>query len=150
MHTLIEPKDDHAKRIREVFATRCEVDKWDGNARACVVSTKSLKDKKGCKAKLSPEQREALDRDLDEADRVARASKLPAACDRYKALIDKLMSCDKLPQQSRDALKQGFDAMSASWKNMEDMPPEARKSMEDACTAGSDALQQAVAAVCGW
>jgi hypothetical protein len=150
MHTLIEPKDDHAKRIREIFATRCEVDKWDGSARACIVSTTSLKDKKGCKAKLSKEQRESLERDLDEADRVARASKLPAPCERYRQLIEKLASCDKMPQQSRDALKQGFDAMNQTWKEMGDMPPEARKAMEEACTQGADALQQAASAMCGW
>ena len=148
--TLIEPRDDHARKIRDIFQLRCERDVWGGDVRACIVSTASLKDPKNCKARLTPAQRAVLDRELAEADRVARAGRIPAHCERYRELIEKLMTCDKLPQASREALKQGYDAMSEGWKNMQDMPDEARRAMDDGCRMGADALMQAVGAMCGW
>jgi len=149
MLDLVEPKDAHARKIRDIFHLRCEQDAWSPDARACVVSTTSLKDPKGCKAKLALPQREALERDLAEAERVARDAKL-TSCERYKQRIEQLMMCDKLPQATRDALKQGHDAMSQSWGQMKDLPEEARKAMEDGCKLGTDALEQAVKDRCGW
>lgn len=75
---------------------------------------------------------------------------LPAECNDYKAMIEKLASCDKLPQQSRDALKQGYDTMAASWKDVGAMPEEAKKAMGDACKQGAEALKTAASAACGW
>ncbi len=75
---------------------------------------------------------------------------LPAECNDYKAMIEKLASCDKMPQQSRDALKQGYDAMSQGWANIGSMPAEAKKAMADGCKQGTDALKQAAGAMCGW
>ena len=75
---------------------------------------------------------------------------LPAECNDYKAMIEKLASCDKMPQQSRDALKQGYDAMSQGWANVGSMPAEAKKAMADGCKQGTDALKQAAGAMCGW
>src|SRR5689334_14577993 len=73
----------------------------------------------------------------------APAGDLPAECNDYKAMIEKLASCDKMPQQSRDALKQGYDAMSQGWANVGSMPAEAKKAMADGCKQGTDALKQA-------
>ncbi len=64
----------------------------------------------------------------------------PAECLTYIAIIDSLMSCDKLPQEARDALKQGADAMRDGMTNA---PPEAIAAMRDGCKAGTDAMQQA-------
>jgi hypothetical protein len=75
---------------------------------------------------------------------------LPAECNDYKAMIEKLASCEKMPQQSRDALKQGYDAMSQGWANVGAMPAEAKKAMADGCKQGTDALKQAAGAMCGW
>jgi hypothetical protein len=75
---------------------------------------------------------------------------LPASCGEYKAMIEKLASCDKMPQQARDALKQSYDTMSASWANAATLPPEAKDGMDKSCKAGADALKQAAAATCGW
>ena len=80
----------------------------------------------------------------------AASGDLPAECGDYKAMIEKLASCDKMPQQSRDALKQGYDAMSQGWANVGAMPPEAKKAMADGCKQGTDALKQAAGAMCGW
>jgi hypothetical protein len=148
MLDLVTPPEQ-AKRVRDVFLRRCEVDAWPGDVRACIVSTTSLKDPKGCKSGLVIAHREALERDLDEAERAARVSTL-GECERYKQRIEKLMTCDKLPQQSRDALKQGFEAMEQGWATMKDMPEEAQKAMQDGCKQGADAIEQAVGALCGW
>ena len=146
---LVEPQDDHARKIRDIFLVHCELDAWPGDVRACIVSTTSLKDPKGCKSLLVIAHREALERDLAAADRAARTATL-TECDKYKQRIELLMACDKLPQQSRDALEQGFEAMNQAWANMKDMPEEAQKAMQDGCKAGTDALEQAVAGICGW
>ena len=150
MLTLLEKQDDHARKIREIFQVRCERDAWAADVRACIVSTTSLKDPKQCKSKLTPAQREVLDRDLAEADRVARAGKLPEHCEAYRAAIAKLIDCDKMPQQSRDALAQAFAAMEETWKNVGEMPEEAQRAMNEGCKAGVDALTQAAGAMCGW
>jgi hypothetical protein len=80
----------------------------------------------------------------------AAGGDLPAECNEYKTMIEKLASCEKMPQQSRDALKQGYDAMSQSWANVGAMPPEAKKAMADGCKQATDALKQAASAMCGW
>jgi hypothetical protein len=86
----------------------------------------------------------------DPAAPAAAAGDLPAECNDYKAMIDKLATCDKLPQQSRDALKQGYDAMSASWANAATMPAEAKKAMGDSCKQAAEALKTAAGTTCGW
>ncbi len=149
MLDLVEPKDQHARKIRDIFQRRCEVDAWPGDVRTCIVSTTSLQDPKGCKSRLVIVQREALERDLAAADRAARAPTLPE-CERYKQRIEQLMACDRLPQQSRDALKQGYDAMTAGWAQMKDMSEEEQKALHGGCKAGADAIEQAVKDLCGW
>ena len=75
---------------------------------------------------------------------------IPAECNDYKAAMEKLAACDKMPQASKDALKQGYDAMSKGWANAGSLPPEAKKGMADACKQGADALMQSGKALCGW
>jgi hypothetical protein len=77
----------------------------------------------------------------------AAAGALPAECNEYKAAIDKLASCDKMPQQARDALKQAYDQASAGWANL---PAEAKANLATACKAGADAVTQSAKQVCGW
>lgn len=72
---------------------------------------------------------------------------LPAECNDYKAAIEKLASCDKMPQQARDALKNAFDQASAGWASM---PAEAKANLATACKAGTDAVMQSAKATCGW
>lgn len=147
---LLEPNDDHAKRVREIFTMRCEHDAWNVDTRSCVLATTSLKDPKHCKAKLSVDQRASLERDLDEADRGVRTgtSKLPAACAAYKAIIDKIVACDKLPESAREALKDGFENMAASWSNVDTMPDDVRRATEESCKAAADAMTVAVKDIC--
>ena len=74
----------------------------------------------------------------------AAAGDLPAECNDYKAAIEKLQSCDKMPKEARDAMKTAFDGASAGWANL---PAEAKASLATACKAGADAVKQS-AAVC--
>ena len=71
-------------------------------------------------------------------------------CNEYGAMIEKLSQCDKLPQQSRDALKQGYDAMKQGWTNMNSMSDDIKKTMADACKQATEALTQAGRSMCGW
>jgi len=77
-----------------------------------------------------------------------KADGLPLPCDDYKTMIERLARCDKLPLQSREALKQGFEAMKSAWTNVGDLPPAAFKAMSEACAQGADALRQAAQAMC--
>lgn len=77
----------------------------------------------------------------------AAAGDLPAECNEYKAAIEKLSTCDKMPQQARDALKQAYDQASAGWANL---PAEAKANLATACKAGADAVTTSAKQVCGW
>lgn len=83
----------------------------------------------------------------DKAAAPAAAGDLPAECNEYKASIEKLASCDKMPQQARDALKNAYDQASAGWANL---PAEAKANLATACKAGADAVMQSAKSVCGW
>jgi hypothetical protein len=72
---------------------------------------------------------------------------LPAECGEYKTAIDKVATCDKLPQATRDALKQSYDQTSASWVNI---PAEGKAALGTACKSAADAIKSAAAAACGW
>jgi len=89
------------------------------------------------------------DKPADKAPAAANAD-IPAECNDYKAAMEKLAACDKMPQASKDALKKGYDAMSQGWATAKDLPAEAKKSMADACKQGADALMQSGKALCGW
>lgn len=95
-------------------------------------------------AEMCPERAERAEADF------GGASKLPAECSEYRDTIFKLATCDKLPQQSRDALLEGFRAMEKGWADMDVIPAEARKALAEACKQGTDALKQAASATCGW
>lgn len=66
----------------------------------------------------------------------------------YQAAMEKLANCDKLPQASRDGMKQGFDMMKQSWAQLKNLPASAQKSIEDACKQGVDAMKQMSALGC--
>ena len=86
----------------------------------------------------------------DKAAATGANADIPAECNDYKAAMEKLAACDKMPQASKDALKQGYDAMSQGWAAAKDMPAEAKKAMADGCKQGADALMQSGKALCGW
>jgi hypothetical protein len=77
--------------------------------------------------------------------KAATLGDLPGECGEWKDAISKLASCEKLPAQSRDALKQAYEAASTGWANV---PAEGKAAVAQACKAGVEAVKQAAAA-CG-
>jgi hypothetical protein len=64
---------------------------------------------------------------------------LPADCVRYSEAIEKLTTCSALPQQTRDALKQAYDAAAAKWANV---PKDGKATLATNCKLGADALDK--------
>ncbi|CAN5854499.1 hypothetical protein BH11MYX3_BH11MYX3_10600 [soil metagenome] len=71
------------------------------------------------------------------------SGELPAECKDYQAAIEKLSKCDKLPQATRDALKQSYEQTSAAWASV---PAEGRAALGTACKSAADAVNQSAAA----
>ncbi|HEY4060087.1 MAG TPA: hypothetical protein VGM39_25910, partial [Kofleriaceae bacterium] len=67
-----------------------------------------------------------------------------AECDDYKAAIDKLGACDKMPKASRDVMK---DAMGQALLSLKSLPADGKKDAATACATGLDAIKQAASAV---
>lgn len=143
---LLGPHAPRAGKIRDAFATRCETDGWDDDARACVVATASLSKPRHCKAKLTLEQRTALDRDLALAAATRMPLQLPAACRDYGAMVDKLGSCPAMSEARRSALVLAFRQLTQSWLHgTADL-----QALELQCRAMIDGLRQAGQVRCGW
>jgi hypothetical protein len=75
------------------------------------------------------------------------AGGLPKECDDYKAQVEKLKTCDKLPPKAKDALVKAFNDASAGWVNM---PEGAKAGLGTSCKAGSEAIVAAAKEACGW
>lgn len=68
-------------------------------------------------------------------------------CDEYIRMVERYMRCDKIPQQARDGVKQGIDAMKQSWGDFTNLPEEAKRATDDACKQAVDALKQGATAM---
>jgi hypothetical protein len=68
---------------------------------------------------------------------------LPAECKDYQAAIEALAKCDKLPQATRDALKQSYEQTAAAWASI---PAEGKAALGTACKSAADAVKQSSAA----
>lgn len=64
-------------------------------------------------------------------------------CDEYKAAIDKLASCDAIPEATRKTMKDAFDQASGAWASL---PAEGKAAAATGCKAAADATKQAAAA----
>jgi hypothetical protein len=74
-------------------------------------------------------------------------AELPADCSAYKASIDRMNTCDKLPKEQRDALSADFDRQAAKWAAL---PLESKAQVGQQCKASNDAVIAAAKDVCGW
>lgn len=74
------------------------------------------------------------------------ATGLPA-CDEYFVLMQRYLACDKIPQETRDASRQGIEAMKQSWGDIANLPPDVKQQTNDACMAANDALRQGATAL---
>jgi hypothetical protein len=64
-------------------------------------------------------------------------------CDEYKAAIDKLASCEAIPEATRKTMKDAFDQASGAWASL---PAESKAAAATGCKAAADATKQAAAA----
>lgn len=79
---------------------------------------------------------------IGEAGGTVASGDLPPSCVEYKSMMERLTTCSKLPQQSRDAFKQGLETMEKAWKDVGTVTGSARKMMDDSCRQGVDTLKQ--------
>jgi hypothetical protein len=78
------------------------------------------------------------------------AAVIPEACRELERTMVRLNACQKMPKASRDAIRQGYEAMHEGWANVESLPQEAIAALSDACKQATDAIVQSGKAVCGW
>jgi hypothetical protein len=148
---LLGPDTPKASRIRDVFAARCEADDWDRDARACVVATTSLRKPRHCKARLSPEQRAALDRALAGIDAppppaISAGGRLPRACRDYAAMVQQLDTCPGVGAGTRGELELAFRNLELAWQRGRFTAD----TVELQCRAMVNGLRRAVGSLCGW
>lgn len=154
-------------KMKAAMSKSCKDDKWSADMLKCMDDAKTMDEMEKCEKMLTPDQKKNMDKamndamgmggghDMDKAPEAPAGSAaaaegggdLPAECNDYKAAIEKLASCDKMPQQARDALKNAYDQASAGWANL---PAEAKANLATACKAGADAVMQSAKSVCGW
>lgn len=60
-------------------------------------------------------------------------------CQWYASEIQKVMSCDTLPEATRDTLIESYQQTARAWRNV---PAEGRSSLATACTAAAKAVAQ--------
>ncbi len=74
----------------------------------------------------------------------AAAGDLPAECNDYKAALEKVAACDKLPAAAKDAYKSAWSGVETSLQAA--TTPETKAAVASACKAGADGLKTAAAA----
>lgn len=71
------------------------------------------------------------------------AMALPTECTEYRATIERIRTCEALPQATRDALAQAYQQASSGWATA---TPEAKESLAASCRSANDAIKQSAAA----
>ena len=159
-------------QIRDASLARCREDKWTNAVLVCFEDAKSVDDLKNCQTQLTKDQRDAMGKSItaiitaaektappdttpdagapadDAGAAAALPAGLPAECAEYKAVIDKLAACDKLPPAARDMLTKSFEAQSQAWTGVDQLPDEAKSALGNACKQGVDAVKKAVTGTC--
>jgi hypothetical protein len=77
----------------------------------------------------------------------AEGTGLPSECADYRAQVEKLKTCDQLPEKAKEALVQAYDDASAGWATM---PEAAKAGLGTSCKRGTEALVAAAKEACGW
>ena len=155
VRTLIQPTSTRANKIRDVFLERCGVDGWSAEVRECVVATRSLNNPQHCKAKLTVDQRAALDRELSAPPVANVAIQIPPACRDYQVLIEKLGSCTVVPPSLRAMFEQGYRELAQEWglggtAGGTRRAPLDMAALEAQCRVLANSVRSVVASACGW
>jgi len=163
--------DKMMDKMKGIAMQHCKDDKWPDDVLKCLSDAKAMGDADTCTKKMPKDMQDKMSKDMmaamtggagaapppppsggsdtgaAPAAPAAGGGDLPKECADYKAAIDKLASCDKMPQAARDSLKQAYDQASSGWANL---PAEAKAGLATACKAGADAVMQSAKATCGW
>ena len=150
-----------------IMTKACTDGKWSSAVTDCMKAAKDEASGEACKAKLTPEQLKSMTETMAAASKqmqedmmkamtppaadgsaapaAAAGGDMPQECKDYKAAIEKLATCDKLPQASRDAMKTGYETWEKSFANM---PAEGKAAAGTACKAAADGVNQTASAMC--
>jgi len=75
------------------------------------------------------------------------SSELPKECEEWKAMVDKLMACEKMPEPQRKIMKDLYDQASSLWPTM---TAASKPQLATSCKAAADAIMSSAKATCGW
>jgi len=121
---------DRTKMIadsRTSMTKACTSEKWDDTTRACLTVGG------GNDCFLPATKRWGFP-----AQGVIVATGIPE-CDAWGAEVQKLVVCDKLPHETRDAVQQAYEQANQMWVNV---AQDQRSAMADACKSVTDAVKQ--------
>jgi hypothetical protein len=76
----------------------------------------------------------------------ATVAGLPKECDEYKAQVEKMKTCDKLPEKARETLLKAYNDAAAGWASL---PESAKSGLDVSCKRGTEALVAAAKEACG-
>lgn len=76
-----------------------------------------------------------------------KPGELPKECGDWKAMVDKLSACEKMPEAQRRVMKDAYVEASKTWDGL---PPDGRTALAQSCKAGADAIFASAKATCGW
>lgn len=130
--------DAYGTEVQGAFLARCVDDKWSGEVRRCIASTKSLEDPKNCKAKLTADQAAALDKDLELAAKHEEGRVIPQSCLDLEVLVGAAMSCETIAKPERERIQKQFATAKAGWDKVEN-----KSLLAPTCSAAITALKQA-------
>ena len=166
--------DRMVPRMKAAVIASCTQDKWPADILVCMRDAKGNDELERCNQKLTADQRAHVEKAVSEAMAngdgdgdhddamgappppppppppaapAATVAGLPQECVAYKAALDKLATCDKLPQESRDAMQQAYATASQGWATL---TPDQMVNLAPACKAATDAIEQSAKSLCGW
>ncbi len=134
-----------AERSKRITASRtamqqaCTGDAWPDTLRACVVIADAQRCYEGANVPAMRWGYPALI--------TVKEPGMPDECATYKAVIERISTCDAIPAASRDAMKQAFAQSSSIWAGAS---PDDAKMLGSACQAGAESLMSAFPACSGW
>lgn len=76
-----------------------------------------------------------------------KPGELPKECGDWKAMVDKLQACERMPEAQRKVMKDAYLEASKTWDGL---PPTGREALAQSCKAGADAIFASAKATCGW
>lgn len=73
---------------------------------------------------------------------------LPPACARYRRIMLRLATCERLDGSAKDAFVQAFRATEQAWVHLETLPPDALAQLDKACQQAVEGLRLSVDSLC--